>query len=430
MRWTNWTGDQVCEPFEYAEPRSIDEVTELVGRARDAGRVVRVVGAGHSFTPAVLTDGTLISLDEMQQVLDIDRDAGLVRVEAGIRLSSLNTALAMNGLALENLGDIDVQSIAGATATGTHGTGAKLQNLSAGITALDLVTGAGEVVHIDASEQPDEWRAARVSLGALGVITSLTLRVVPAFTLRGVDAPTPLDDVLGDLDRFVEDNEHFEFYMFPHSEMAQTRTNNRVDQEPRPPSRFKSWLEDELLINGAFGVTRRIGRRFPSAIPTINRITAKAWGSSERVDRSFRIFASSRKVRFTEMEYAVPRRHALAAIREVKDIADRTALKVSFPIEVRFVAPDDAFLSPAGGRETCYIAVHVFEKMPWEHYFRAVEEAMNAFEGRPHWGKRHFQTHESLRTLYPDWDRFLDVRERFDPERMFSNTYVKQVLGS
>lgn len=427
MRWTNWAGDQTCEPFEFAQPRSIEEIVAVVTRAREAGRTVRVVGAGHSFTPSVLTDGSLISLDAMQRVLNVDRDARLVRVEAGIRLRTLNEALALEGLALENLGDIDVQSIAGATATGTHGTGARLKNLSAAVAGVEMVTGTGEVVRIDASHT--DLRAARVSLGALGVITSVTMRVVPAFTLRGVDAPMPLVRVLDDLDRFVEDNEHFEFYMFPHSGTAQTRTNNRVEQEPRPPSRLKAWFEDELLVNRVFGATRRVGRRFPSTIPAINRLTAKAWGSSVRVDRSFDVFASSRKVRFTEMEYAIPRQHAHAAIREVKEIADRASPKVSFPIEVRFVAADDAFLSPAEGRATCYIAVHAFEKMPWGHYFRAVEGAMGAFQGRPHWGKRHFQTHESLRARYANWDRFLEVRERFDPERRFSNDYLRQVLG-
>jgi FAD-linked oxidoreductase len=427
--WRNWTGDQVCEPAEYVRPQNAEEVAGALARAHARGWTARLVGAGHSFTPAVLTDGMLISLDRMNRLLGVDTASGLVRVEAGISLQQLSEALDHYELALENLGDVAVQSIAGATATATHGTGARLPNISANITSLEIVTADGSRIEIDEESDTDAWRAARVSIGALGVITALTLRAVPAFVLRGVDSPRSLDEVLSELDSLVERNEHFEFYTFPHSPLAEIRTNNRVDELPQPPGRVRSYLEDTLLENHIYGLTRRIGRRFPVKIPALNRIAARAWGSRERVDRSYRIFTATRRVRFTEMEYAIPRAHAVDAVRAVRAIADRKELRVNFPIEVRFVAPDDAFLSPATGRDTCYIAVHTYRGMGWEPYFRAVEQVMNGFHGRPHWGKRHFQNAEALRTRYPDWERFQAVRNRLDPQRRFTNDYVRRVLG-
>ena len=429
MTWRNWAGDQVCDPAETASPSNVDELSATIRMAGERGLDVRVAGAGHSFTPAVLTDGLLISLERMDKVLDIDETSGLVRVEAGITLHSLNEHLDRRGRALENLGDIDVQSVAGATATGTHGTGTRLRNLSAGIESIELTLADGSRIEVDEAGDPDDWRAARVSIGALGVVSAMTLRTVPAFTLRALDAPKPLDEVLERIDELADDNDHFEFYSFPHSKLANIRLNNRVEEAPRPRSKLKGWIDDEFMVNGLYGSTRRLGRRFPAAIPLLNRIAARAWGTSHRMDRSYSIFASPRKVRFTEMEYAIPRGHAVDAIRAVRAVADRRELKVSFPIEVRFVAPDDAFLSPAGGRETCYIAVHIYEGMEWYRYFQEIESIMNGFEGRPHWGKRHFQSAETLRPRYPEWDRFAAVRDRLDPDRRFTNDYVRRVLG-
>lgn len=427
--WRNWAGDQACRPAVVEHPATVAEVADAIGRARAAGRVVRVAGAGHSFTDTVLTDGTLLRLDRMRRVLEVDSTSGLARVEAGISLNELSEALWAHGLAFENLGDIDVQSIAGATATGTHGTGSRLRNLSAGLREVELVTGDGSTVRVSADADPDAWRAARVSVGALGVVTAVTLQAVPAFTLEGVDATAPLEEVLGRVDELADGADHFEFYAFPHSPLALTRTNRRVDRAPEPPSRARAWLDDVLLRNHVFGLACAAGRRAPRLIPRINRLLARASGGTRRVDRSYRVFASPRLVRFTEMEYALPRERTAEAVRAVLDVAERPDFAVPFPIEVRFVAPDDAFLSPAGGRETCYIAVHMYRGMEWRPYFRAVEEVMNGFGGRPHWGKRHFQTAETLAPRYPEWERFQAVRRRLDPDGVFANGYVRRVLG-
>ncbi|MDQ4143654.1 MAG: FAD-binding protein [Actinomycetota bacterium] len=427
--WRNWTGDQTCRPATIERPRTEGEITALLEKAELNDRIVRAAGAGHSFSDAVLTDGMLLSLQHMDRLLDVDTASGLARVEAGMTLHELNLQLARHGRALENLGDVDVQSVAGATATGTHGTGVKLRNISHAIHSARIVTADGTVVEVEEDVDADAWRAARVSLGSLGIVTELTLRTIPAFTLRGVDRTEPLEDVFDKLDDLVDSNEHFEFYTFPHSPLALTRTNNRVDDDPRPRSKSRAWMHDVVLVNYAFEAVCRVGRRWPKRIPALNRMSARLAGSSERIEESYRIFASPRLVRFTEMEYAIPRAHAVEAVRAVRAVVEERGLPVSFPMEVRFLAEDDAFLGPAYGRETCCISLHVFHGMEWEPYFRAVEEIMDDFDGRPHWGKRHFKTAGSLRERYPEWDRFAQVRARFDPNGRFANAYLERVLG-
>lgn len=425
--WVNWAGEQRCQPAVTESPGSRDELAEVIRRAGKDGHVVRVAGAGHSFTDAVLTDGTLISLDRLNRVLDIDRSTGLVRVEAGARLHQLNPLLWDNGLAFANLGDIDKQSIAGATSTATHGTGGRRFNISAALHSIELTLADGSTIEVNEADDPEAWHAARVGVGALGVISAVTVRAEPAFVLEGVDRGLPLDEVLADLDAHVDGNDHFEFFSFPHSDIAMTRANNRTEAAPKPKSRAGEWVDQILINNHVFELALRLGRARPSLIPRMNRAISAIGASGHRLDRSYKVFASPRLTKFTEMEYAIPREHAADAVRKVREIAHR--YDVSFPLEVRFVAADDAFLSPSSGRATCYLAVHVYRGMPWEPFFREVEAVMDGYMGRPHWGKRHFQTADTLRQRYPDWDRFQAVRARLDPEGRFTNGYVDRVLG-
>jgi L-gulonolactone oxidase len=424
--WRNWAGDEACEPAVVERPASATAVAAAVTRGATAGRPVRVAGSGHSFTPAVPTNGTLLDLSWMTGVVDADHGSGRVRVRAGTTIRALNAQLAGLGLALENLGDIDAQTIAGALATGTHGTGARLPGLAGQVEGLELVTAAGEVLQVGASD-PGTLRAARVSIGALGVVTEVTLRCLPAYTLRGVDASEPLEAVLETLDERVDTHRHFELFTFPHSRQALTRTNDVVDEAPRPRSARRAYVDDVLLGNRAFEALCRLGRAAPRAIPAVNRMAGRLAGAGVRVDRSDRIFASPRLVRFTEMEYALPRSVAAEVLRAMKAAAER--FDVSFPLELRFTAGDDALLSPTAGEETAFVAVHVFRGMAWEPYFRAVESIADAHGGRPHWGKRHFQTAATLAPRYPGWDAFRAVRARLDPGGVFTNAYVDQVLG-
>ncbi len=427
--WRNWAGDERCRPAAVEIPGSIEEMSEAINRAAVAYRRVRVAGAGHSFSDITLTDGLQLRLDRLTRVLDVDRSSGLVRVQAGITIRTLNARLAEHGLALENLGDIDAQTIAGAISTGTHGTGARLRNLSSQVAELTLVLADGSTLRCAEEIDSEVFRAARVGLGALGAITEVTLRCVPAFTLRGVDAPAPLDDTLARFEELALGNDHFELFVFPHADTALTRTNNRTDEPPRPRGRACEYANDVLLTNHAFELTCRAGRRFPRRIPQLNRLVTRLAGAATRVDRSDRIFASPRLVRFTEMEYALPREHTPEAVRRVLAMVEQRGFAVPFPIEVRTVAPDDALLSTAAGRDSGFVAVHMYRGMAWQQYFRAVEAIMGELGGRPHWGKRHFQTAATLRPRYPDWDRFQAVRARLDPGGRFANAWTDRVLG-
>jgi len=424
--WRNWAGDQVCDPAVMERPADAGQIADAVSRAAAAGRDVRVAGSGHSFSGVVVTDGTLLSLDRMNAVLDADPATGLVRVQPGITIHDLSAELDRHGLGLANLGDYDGQTIAGATATGTHGTGIGLGNLSTQIEAMELVLADGTVRQLSGG---DALRAARVGIGALGVVSELTLRCVPAFTLHAVDEPLPLEEVLASVDELVDANDHFEFFTFPHTGIALTKRNNRTDREPAPPGPVRRWVNDILLENVVLETLCRVGRRAPSRIPAINRLIAATFSRHERVERSFRIFATERRVRFTEMEVAVPRERGVEAVRAVLDVIESNGFLVPFPLEVRWVAGDDAHLSPANGRDTTYIAVHMFRGMEWEPYFRAVEDALGALGGRPHWGKRHFRDAAFLRDRYPEWDAFQAVRAELDPEGRFANGYVRRVLG-
>jgi FAD-linked oxidoreductase len=434
-RWRNWAHEQFCAPSVIVRPTSEAELVEVVAGAARRGERVRAVGTGHSFTDCACTDGVMIDMTGLQRVVDADPATGLVTIEGGAELRTLGPQLAERGLGLENQGDIDAQSITGATATATHGTGARFPNLSARIVALRLVTAAGDVLTLsddpkgsDTSDR-DAYLAARVSLGALGVISQVTVQAVPLFTLIRSDEKRDLAETLDRLDEDVDENDHFEFFVFPYGDAALTRTSRRSDDEPTPPP---PWLRrvNEDFENAGLSLICRTGRRFPVAAPRLNRFVTAITTGRTVSDRAYKVFATERKVRFTEMEYAIPREHAREAIRRVMDMVRRRKLPIMFPLEVRFAASDDCFLSTAHGRDTCYIAVHQYTGMEFETYFRAVEEIMDEYAGRPHWGKRHYQTAATLGQRYPQWDRFAAVRDRLDPNRTFLNDYTRRVLGA
>lgn len=387
-------------------------------------RPVKVAGSGHSFTDIACTDGVMIDMSAMRRVLSVD---GLdVTVEAGITLHDLGEELRSRGLAMENQGDVDPQTLAGAISTATHGTGGGFGNLSSQVVGVRLVDGTGEVRDLRGG---DELRAARVSLGALGAISAVTLRCVPAFTIHRVDRPAALDDVLPRLDELVGSHDHWEAFVMPYTRRALMLTSERTDRLPEPPGRAAAFVHDVVLENGVLGAFCRAGRAFPRAIPALNRTLGRLMGGSERLDASNRVYANTRLVRFTEMEYAIRREHAAEALERVLALIERRRLPVGFPIELRVTAPDDALLSTAFERPTAYIAVHQYVGMEFETYFRAVEAIMDEYDGRPHWGKRHYQSAGTLRPRYPEWDRFAEIRERLDPERRFENDHLRRVLG-
>ncbi len=427
--WTNWARNQSCTPAAVRRPVTEAELAQLVKQAAATGQRVKAVGAGHSFTSIACTDGVLVDLRGYGRFLGHDAAFDQVTVEAGIPLHRLSDELDARGLALENMGDIDRQSISGATQTATHGTGLRFRNLSAQIVGMRLVTGDGSVLECSASENADVFDAARVGLGALGLVSTVTLQCVPAFRLHAVEEPAPVDDVLRDLDDLVEANDHFEFYWVPHTRWALTKRNRRTDEPARPRTRVREWVDDVALNNYAFGVLCRVGRWRPSLIPRLAKVIPNT-GRLDYVDRSDRVFTSPRRVRFWEMEYGVPREALPEALNRVRRLVDEMGTPLSFPVEVRVVAPDEIPLSTAQGRETGYIAVHVYRGTPYDAYFAGVERIMDSYGGRPHWGKMHFQRAETLAARYPRWDDFQRVRARLDPDGRFANPYLDRVLGS
>ena len=418
--WANWAREQRCAPERIERPNSEAELVEAVTRADR----VTVAGSGHSFTDIACTDGVMVDMSSMNRVLAVDGDE--VTVQAGITLHDLGEELRSRELAMENQGDVDPQTLAGAISTATHGTGGRFGNLSSQVVGVRLVDGTGEVREL---REGDELRAARVSLGALGALAAVTLRCVPAFTIHRLDEPQPLDDVLPRLDELVDGNDHWEAFVMPYTRRAWTLTSERTDRPPEPPGRVAAFVHDVIVENAVLGLFCRTGRRFPSAIPALNRRLASLMGRAEHLDASNRVYANKRLVRFTEMEYAIPRECATEALERVLAMIERRRLPIPFPIELRVVARDDALLSTAHERATAYIAVHQYVGMEFETYFRAVEAIMDDYDGRPHWGKRHYQTAATLRPRYPEWDTFAEVRQRLDPERRFENDYLRRVLG-
>jgi FAD-linked oxidoreductase len=429
--WQNWARNVRATPTRVAIPRSAAEVASEVTRAAAGGLAVRMVGSGHSFTPAAGTDGVLLRPEGMTAIRSVDAQAGLITVEAGCPLSRMNEDLFSHGLSLTNMGDIQVQTVAGATQTGTHGTGRSSGSMAAQIAELELVLADGSIVTCSARDpNPGLFYAARVGLGALGIVTAVTFKVEPVFLLTAREEPMRWSEVISRLPELTSENEHFEFFWFPHSEGCLTKRNNRSDGPAQPLSRFRHWLDDEFLSNSVFAATCQLGYRFPKAIPKVNAAASRALSARTYTDAPYRVFTSPRRVRFKEQEYAVPREHLADVLGEIRDLLRKRDWRISFPIEVRVVPADDLWLSTANGRDTAYIAFHVYHPSPHEEYFTQTEAIMTAVGGRPHWGKMHTRDAEYLAGVYPRFADFLALRDQLDPERRFGNDYLHQVLGS
>jgi len=427
--WRNWGRSERSRPKFTAQPESVDEVVAAVNFARDYGLTVKAWGAGHSFTSIAATDGLHLDVGALDGVLAVDGTH--VTLGAGTNLYQLPALLEPHGLALTNMGDIDRQTIAGAISTGTHGTGARFGGIATQVRGVTLITAAGDVLRINADENPELLSSVALGLGALGVLVDVTIACVPAFLLHAVERPEPTDTVLHEWVQRSAETDHFEFYVWPHTTTALTKSNTRLPADtPRHPlTRFSRWFDDEFMANGVFRAIVASGRAAPAIIPPINKLAVKLSGNREFTDISSSVFVTDRTVRFREMEYALPVEAVSDAVRAIqKLIADRN-WRVSFPIEVRSAAADSLLLSTASGRATGYVAVHRYWREDPSEYFREVEAIMVAYDGRPHWGKMHNRHTDWLEVTYPGFNEFLAVRDRLDPGRVFANDYLNQVLG-
>ncbi|WP_341952640.1 D-arabinono-1,4-lactone oxidase [Salinibacterium sp. TMP30] len=427
--WSNWGRSQRSRPEFTAQPASVDEVIAAVNFARDRGLTVKAWGAGHSFTSIAATAGLHLDVGALDGVIAVDENH--VTLGAGTHLHQLPALLEPLGLALANMGDIDCQTIAGAISTGTHGTGARFGGIAAQVRGVTLATAAGEVLHINAEENPELLSAAALGLGALGVLVDVTIEYVPTFLLHAVERPEPADTVLQEWLQRSAETDHFEFYVWPHTTTALTKSNTRLPADaPRHPlTKFSRWFDDEFMANGVFRAIVAAGTAAPAVIPPINRLAVKLSGNREFTDVSSSVFVTDRTVRFREMEYALPVEAVPDAVRAIQKLIAGRNWRVSFPIEVRSAAADSLLLSTASGRATGYVAVHRYWREDPSEYFREVEAIMVAHDGRPHWGKLHNRHAESLAATYPGFNEFLAVRDRLDPGRMFANDYLCQVLG-
>jgi len=455
MTWQNWAGTASAAPARRHWPRSTEEIADAVTRAAQDGLTVRALGSGHSFTPAAVTSGAALDLSGWSGIVSADLASGLVTVRSGTTIRELNAALDVLGLAMANLGDIDAQTVSGAISTGTHGTGARLQGIAAQVAGLELVLADGSAVSCSATERPDLFNAARVSLGALGVLSTVTLQCVPAFALAADERPLPLEEVLGRFGELAAGNDHFEFYWFPYGKNALVKRNNRItrgDDPPVPPTarptaksaivsgargaqvpppmpQWRRFLEYEVMENAAFGALCRTGRAIPAAIKPLNRLAAASLSKRSYSAPSHEVFVTSRRVKFVESEYAVPVESLLDVLTELRAGVARLADPVMFPVEVRIAAADDIWLSTAYGRDSAYVAIHQYTGMPYQEYFKLFESIAGAAGGRPHWGKIHVRDAAYLAGAYPRFADFLKVRDETDPSRAFANPYLEQVFG-
>ncbi|BAU81471.1 L-gulonolactone oxidase [Streptomyces laurentii] len=428
--WRNWAGNEEARPRRVLRPTSTDGVAAAVKDAVGDGLRVKPVGSGHSFSGAAVAPDVQLLLDGMDGLCSLDGTTGLVTVEAGMPLWKLSPLLAAHGLALENMGDIDRQTISGAISTGTHGSGVRFGGIATQVRALELVLADGTVATCSPTERPDLFAAARVGLGALGVLTRVTLQCVPLFALHARDTAMQVGETLEKAQEFADSNDHFEFFWFPHSTTTLTRRFRRLpgDAPLKPIGAFSRRL-DETVSGLGFEGLNRLGTRFPALVRPIARFAARAMSSREWTDHSYKVYASVRDVRFHEGEFAIPRERAADALRELKRWIDAHDERVSFPLEVRFSAADDIWLSTAQGRDTCYIAFHQYHRMPYQRYFRACQDILGGYGGRPHWGKMHDLDAAGLRSRYDRFDDFVALRDTLDPTGVFANPYLDRVLG-
>lgn len=430
--WSNWSGWVKAWPKSIAEPATEEELASIV---RDAETPIRVAGTGHSFTPLVETAGTIVTLRHIAGVVDHDPAAATARIKAGTTIRDLGPMLFDRGLGLVNQGDIDRQSIAGAVGTGTHGTGGELGSVSAAVAGFRLVTADGTVVTANRDENPDVFDAGRVSMGSLGIMSEITMQCRPAYALEETGGAMPVEEVLSRAEELRDANRHFEFFWFPYADQAIVKILAETAKQPKPRRRREEGdlsRDDKVMILACESTRYAPLIRGPLQkflTSSSGRYSSGSLTEPGRVRWSHEAFPSDRNVRFNEMEYAVPVDRGLDCIQEVAAHMRKCGVNFLFPLEFRYVAADEAWLSPFHGRDSVTISVHQYHRQPYDKLFAGVEAIFARYEGRPHWGKLHTLGAAELAQLYPRWEDFQTVRRRLDPKGKFLNAYLKRIFG-
>lgn len=417
--WSNWSGSVSAAPTAIERPRTEAELSAIVARSRK----VRVVGAGHSFMPLCETDGTLLSLADMEGEVEVSADLSRASAPAGMSLAKLTETLWAKGASLINQGDVNPQALAGALATGTHGTGAALGSLSTAGRSFRLMMPDGSVVSCSAAENPDLFQAQRLSLGLLGVATRIEFDVLPAYHLEERLETYRLDEVAARWEELAANNRHVEFFIFPYSDIAMVKI-----LQPKPSEgdmREQADMDDRM-----FRRLCDLCTLLPILTPFVQAKIIHANLRRRRVGPAYKIFPSDRTVKFEEMEYELPRANGWPALREVIAWIRKRRLPVTFPFEFRIVAADDIWLSPFNRRIGASISMHQYARMPFQALFVEAETIFRAHEGRPHWAKRHTLTEGEIHTLYPDAAKFCAVRASVDPGAKFANAHLAALFGA
>jgi FAD-linked oxidoreductase len=417
MAWKNWSGSVSATPAEIARPRTEAELAAIVTRSRK----VRVAGAGHSFMPLVETDGALLSLSELEGAITLSADRTRAWAPAGMSLAKLTAALWEKGVSLINQGDVNPQALAGAIATGTHGTGATLGSLSTAARGFRLMLADGSVATCNANERPDLFEASRLSLGLTGVALAIEIDVLPAYHLEERIETLALDDVAERWSDLEKANRHVEFFVFPYSDTALLKMLN--------PAPAEGEMKEEDDDNEAFRMVCEMSMENPALIPTVQPNLVPAGAKKRRVGPAYRIFPSERTVPFEEMEYELPRAAGWPALREVIAHIRKCELPVTFPFEFRIAAGDDIWLSPFSFGDGASISMHQYAKMPYADVFAEAEPIFRAHGGRPHWAKRHTLTWKDVQALYPNAARFRDVVKAYDSSRKFANAHLSALFA-
>jgi len=427
----NWDGTQTWRPDQLHHPADENEVAAVIAAAAEHGHRVKAHGGSRSWSDIIDVPGSAMRLDRMSAVVDIDRDHHRITVQGGARLRDVNEALADAGLAFDNFGSIVMQTAAGYTGTGTHGTGGRTRILSSHIERMRLVDGTGRVRELDEDSEPELFAAARVHLGCLGVVTEITFRCVDAFDLEERLELVDFDRALADLDAWVDGNDYCKLWWIPYTRQIQLYTFNRT-RRARTRQSLSERLDSTGVSGAAYTALLALSRRVPAIIAPMNQLIQKLqFRPHTRVDRSDKIIRVATSIPVhQETEYAIPRARAAEAITEIRAMVERASYRVNFPLEVRFVAADDIPMSPASGRDSCYLGAYVASVEWAAGYFADFENLMQDYKGRPHWGKSFTRTHRQIRELYPDYDRFDRLRRACDPHGVFANRFTDRVFAT
>ena len=421
----NWGGNVRFSPSEVLTPRNTKDIVRIVQLAREQKKKIRVIGAGHSFSPLVATNQILLDLKYMNQLISVDKDALTATFEAGASISKLTEELWQHGLALSNQGDINHQTLAGAVSTGTHGTGINFGSISSFVTAIEFVDGNGDLHNVTTDSPNDLLHAVQVQIGVLGVLTKITVRCEKRYILRDVRQTYLLEDCLQRYDIDSQNHRHVEFFWFPYSNRAQIKSLSMVE-ELNPRSQVSAFVDDEIMERFLYSGLCELTTMFRPMAKHTSKLCGSLMPTSDYSDWSYRVFPSSRKVRFTEMEYAVPLAAGMECFKAIRQMIEGKQIRVFFPVEYRVAAADKAWISPFHNRPSAIISLHVFKGVEQDHFFSEAEAVFKSYNGRPHWGKIHKMSAEQIAGLYPKWSDFSKLRTKYDPDNLFLN----DMLGS